>query len=148
MKPRDKKIRRIAAVQAQMHRLAQWELTECCAKEHELKERQRRIIEGFNDGNGMPELMAYTAGRNLRSASVEQNVLSDEKENLASQALTEGRKLKQMVRRVGSIARRALREQEKRLLEEVAEKAARQPLQSAKTDDPEIPETDRWTEEA
>jgi hypothetical protein len=135
MKPRDRKIRRIAAVQARMHRLAQWELMECSAKEHELKERQRRIIEGFNGDSGLPELAAQTASRNLRAASVEQGVLAKAKERLASHALTEARKLKQVVRMASALARRALREQDKRLLEEVAETAAGRPRRGVDTDD-------------
>jgi hypothetical protein len=125
MKSRDRKIRRIAAVQAKMHRLAQWELTECHAKEHELQERQRRIIEGFNDGNGVPPLAAHTAGQNLRIASVEQGVLAKAKERLASHAMTEARKLKQVLRMAGTAARRAFRDQEQRVLEEITETAAK-----------------------
>jgi hypothetical protein len=125
MKSRDRKIRRIAAVQAKLHRLAQWELMECSAKEHELQERQRRIIEGFNDGNGVPPLAAQTAGQNLRTASVEQGVLVKAKERLTSHAMTEARKLKQALRMAGTAARQAFREQERRVLEEVTETAAR-----------------------
>ncbi|MDI4234864.1 hypothetical protein OZ411_18835 [Bradyrhizobium sp. Arg237L] len=129
MKSRDRKIRRIAAVQAKMHRLAEWELIECRAKEHELQERQRRIIEGFNDGNGVPPLAAQNAGQNLRTASVEQGVLAKAKERLASQAMTEARKLKQVLRMAGTVARQAFREQERRVLEEVTETAAKRPAE-------------------
>ncbi|MCA6106264.1 hypothetical protein [Bradyrhizobium cenepequi] len=129
MKSRDRKIRRIAAVQAKMHRLAQWELMECNAKEHALQERQRRIIEGFNDGTGVPPLAAQTAGQNLRTASVEQGVLAKAKERLASHAMTEARKLKQVLRMAGTAARLAFREQEKRVLEEITETAAKRPAE-------------------
>jgi hypothetical protein len=54
MKARDRKIRRIAAVQARLHRIAEWQLMECQAKEQELQDRERRIIEGFNDEQQMP----------------------------------------------------------------------------------------------
>jgi hypothetical protein len=125
MKSRERKIRRIAAVQAKMHRLAQWELMECSAKEHEVQERQRWIIESFNDGNGVPPLAAQTAGLNLRTASVEQGVIAKAKERIASHAMTEARKLKQVLRMAGTAARRAFREQERRVLEEVTEAAAK-----------------------
>lgn len=129
MKSRDRKIRRIAAVQAKMHRLAEWELMECSAKEHEVQERQRRIIEGFNDGNGVPPLAAQTAGQNLRTASVEQGALAKAKERLASHAMTEARKLKQVLRMAGTAARQAFREQERRVLEDVTETAAKRPAE-------------------
>lgn len=110
-----------------MHRLAEWELMECRAKEHELQERQRRIIEGFNDANGVPSLAAQNAGQNLRTASVEQGVLAKAKERLASHAMTEARKLKQVLRVAGTVARQAFRERERRVLEEVTEAAAKRP---------------------
>jgi hypothetical protein len=129
MKSRDRKIRRIAAVQAKMHRLAEWELMECSAKEHEVQERQRRIIEGFNDGNGVPPLAAQTAGQNLRTASVEQGALAKAKESLASHAMTEARKLKQALRMAATAARQVFREQERRVLEDVTETAAKRPAE-------------------
>jgi hypothetical protein len=127
MKSRDRKIRRIVAVQAKMHRLAEWELMECSAKEHDVQERQRRIIEGFNDGNGVPPLAAQTAGQNLRTASVEQGALAKAKERLASHAMTEARKLKQALRMAATAARQAFRDQERRILEDVTETAAKRP---------------------
>ncbi|WP_244443214.1 hypothetical protein [Bradyrhizobium sp. Ai1a-2] len=110
-----------------MHRLAQWELMECNAKEHELQERQRRIIEGFNDANGVPPLAAQTAGQNLRTASVEQGVLAKAKERIASHAMSEARKLKQVLRMAGTAAQQAFREREQRVLEEITEAAAKRP---------------------
>lgn len=109
MTARDRKIRRIVAVQAKLHQLAQWELMECSAREHELQERQRRIIESFNDGQGMPALAAQTASRNLRTASVEQGALAGAKERLTSRALAEARKLKQVQRASEAADREALR---------------------------------------
>jgi hypothetical protein len=127
MTSRDRKIRRIVAVQAKMHRLAEWELMQCSAKEHDVQERQRRIIEGFNDGNGVPPLAAQTAGQNLRTASVEQGALAKAKERLASHAMTEARKLKQALRMAATAARQAFRDQERRILEDVTETAAKRP---------------------
>ena len=129
MKSRDRKIRRIVAVQAKMHRLAEWELMECRVKEHDVQERQRRIIEGFNDGNGVPPLAAQTAGQNLRTASVEQGALAKAKERLASHAMTEARKLKQALRMAATAARDVFREQERRVLEDVTEAAAKRPAE-------------------
>jgi predicted negative regulator of RcsB-dependent stress response len=110
MTPRDRKIRRIAAVQAKLQRMAEWQLMECQAKEHELQDRQRRIIEGFNEENRLPELAAQTASLNLRAASVEQGVIAKAKERLAAHALTEARKLKQVLRIARDVAARAFRE--------------------------------------
>jgi hypothetical protein len=129
MKSRDRKIRRIAAVQAQLHRIAQWQLMECEAKDHELQERQRRIIEDFNEEDRLPEMVAQTASRNLRAASVEQGAIARVKERLTAHALAEARKLKQMLRIAGTAAGRAFRDQEKRVLEDVTETAASRPAE-------------------
>ena len=131
MTPRERKIRRMVAVQEKLHQLAQWELMDCSAKEHALQERQRRIIEGFNDGNSLSALAAQTASRNLRSASVEQGALAAAKELLTSRALTEAHKLKQVVRASRAADQQALREQEKRLLEDIIETAAKLPREGA-----------------
>ena len=131
MRSRDRKIRRIAAVQAKLHRIAQWQLMECEAKEHELHERRRRIIEGFNDENRLPELAAQTASRSLRAAGVEQGAIARVKERLAAHALAEARKLKQVLRIARTAAGRAFRDQEKRILEDVTETAAKRPAEGA-----------------
>ncbi len=131
MKARDRKIRRIAAVQARLHRIAEWQLMECQAKEQELQDRERRIIEGFNDEQQMPELAAQTASRNLRSTSVEHGIIAKTKERLAAHALGEARKLKQALRLAGAAAGRAFREEEKRVLEDEIEKTAKRPAGGA-----------------
>jgi hypothetical protein len=132
MTPRDRKIRRIAAVQTKLHRIAEWQLMECQAKEHELQDRQRRIIEGFNEENRLPELAAQTASHNLKAASVEQGVIAKTKQRLAAHALTEARKLKQVLRIARDAASRAFREQEKRILDDVTDAAARRPAEGSK----------------
>ena len=125
MKQRDRKVRRIAAVQARLHRIAEWQLMECQAKEHELHDRQRRIIEGFNDEQKLPELVAQSASRNLRAASVEHGVIAKTKERLVARAQEESRKLKQVLRMVQAAAGRAFREEEKRILEDEIDKTVR-----------------------
>jgi hypothetical protein len=131
MKSRDRKIRRIATVQAKLHRIAEWQLMECQAKEHELQERQRRIIESFNDESKLPDMAVQVASRNLRSAGVEQGAMAKVRERLAAQAMAEARKLKQVLRIARTAAGRAFREQEKRVLEDVTETAASRPAEGA-----------------
>jgi len=123
MKRLDRKIRRIAAVQARLHRIAEWQLMECQAKETELDERQRRILEGFNSESRVPDLIAQTASVNLRSVSVEQGVLAKAKERLVAHARDEARKLKQVIRKVHRATGRAFRDEEKRVLEDEIEKS-------------------------
>lgn len=125
MKQRDRKVRRIAAVQARLHRIAEWQLMECQAKEHELHDRQRRIIERFNDETKLPELVAQSASRNLKAASVEHGVIAKTKERLVARAQEESRKLKQVLRMVHAAAGRAFREDEKRILEDEIDKTVR-----------------------
>ena len=122
MKQRDRKVRRIAAVQARLHRIAEWQLMECQAKENELQDRERRIIEGFNDESKLPASVAQAASRNLRAVSVEHGAIARAKERLAAHARDEARKLKQVLRMVHAAAGRAFREEEKRILEDEIEK--------------------------
>ena len=123
MNQRDRKVRRIAAVQARLHRIAEWQLMECQAKENALEDRQRRIIEAFNSDSKLPELAAQTASQNLRSTSVQHGIVVKAKEHLATHARGESRKLKQVLRMVQAAAGRAFREEEKRVLEDEIEKA-------------------------
>lgn len=130
MQKRDRKIRRIAAVQARLHRIAEWHLMECQARENELEDKQRRILEAFNDESKLPDLIVQTAGRSLRAASVEQGAVAKVRERLAENARTEGRKLKHVERLVDLAAGRAAREDEKRMLDDEIDKAVRQSLQN------------------
>lgn len=130
MQKRDRKIRRIAAVQARLHRIAEWHLMECQARETELEEKQRRILEAFNDEGKLPDLMVQTAGRSLRAASMEQGAVAKVKERLADNARTEGRKLKHVEHLVHLAAGRAAKEDEKRMLDDEIDKAVRRSLQN------------------
>lgn len=125
---RDRKIRRIAAVQARLHRIAEWNLMECQARETELEDKQRRILEAFNDESRLPELLVQTAGKSLRVASVEQGALVKVKERLAENARTEGRKLKHVEHLVHLATERAVKEDEKRMLDDEIDKAVRRSL--------------------
>ncbi len=130
MQKRDRKIRRIAAVQARLHRIAEWHLMECQARENELEDKQRRILEAFNDESRLPDLMVQTAGQSLRAASVEQGAVVKVRERLAENARTEGRKLKHVERLVDLAAERTARGDEKRMLDDEIDKAVRRSLQN------------------
>jgi hypothetical protein len=130
MQKRDRKIRRIAAVQARLHRIAEWHLMECQARESELEDKQRRILEAFNDESKLPDLMVQTAGQSLRAASVEQGAVAKVRERLADNARTEGRKLKHVEHLVHLATGRAAKEDEKRMLDDEIDKAVRRSLQN------------------
>ena len=125
MPKRDRKIRRIAAVQARLHRIAEWQLLECQLRENQLEEKQRRIIEDFNDERKLPDLAVQTASQSLRAASIEQGAVAKAKDRLVAHARDEGRKLKHALRMVASAAQRTVRHDEKRVLEDEIEKAVR-----------------------
>jgi hypothetical protein len=131
MQNRDRKIRRIAAVQARLHRIAEWQLMECHARESELEDKQRRILEAFNDESTFADRIVQTAGHSLRAASVEQGALAKVKERLAEHARKEGRKLKHVEHLVGLATERAVRDDEKRMLDDEVDKAVRRSLQNA-----------------
>lgn len=130
MQKRDRKIRRIAAVQAWLHRIAEWHLMECQARENELEDKQRRILEAFNDESKLPDLLIQTAGQNLRTASVEQGAVAKVRERLAENARAEGRKLKHVEHLVHLATGRAAKDDEKRMLDDEIDKAVRRSLQT------------------
>jgi NADP-dependent 3-hydroxy acid dehydrogenase YdfG len=129
MQKRDRKIRRIAAVQARLHRIAEWNLMECQSREIELEDKQRRILEAFNDESKLQDLLVQTAGKSLRAASVEQAAVAKVKERLAENTRTEGRKLKHVERLVDLANGRAAKEDEKRTLDDEIDQAVRRLLQ-------------------
>ena len=131
MQKRDRKIRRIAAVQARLHRIAEWQLMECQARENQLEEKQRVILEGFNDESKLPDLAVQTASQSLRAASIEQGVVAKAKERLAAHARDEGRKLKHALKMVKSAVGRTVRADEKRVLDDEIDKAARRSIEGA-----------------
>lgn len=130
MQKRDRKIRRIAAVQARLHRIAEWHLMECQARENELEDKQRRILEAFNDESKLPDLLIQTAGQNLHTASVEQGAVAKVRERLAENARAEGRKLKHVEHLVHLATGRAAKDDEKRMLDDEIDKAVRRSLQT------------------
>lgn len=129
MPKRDRKIRRIAAVQARLHRIAEWQLLECQQRENQLEEKQRRIIETFNDERKLPDLAVQTASQSLRAANIEQGVVARVKDRLVAHARDEGRKLKHALRMVASATERAVRHDEKQVLEDEIEKAVRRSVE-------------------
>ncbi|MGM4990603.1 hypothetical protein [Tardiphaga sp. 841_E9_N1_2] len=131
MQKRDRKIRRIAAVQARLHRIAEWQLMECQARENQLEEKQRLILEGFNDESKLPDLAVQTASQSLRAASIEQGVVAKTRERLAAHARDEGRKLKHALKMVKSAVGRTVRADEKRVLDDEIDKAARRSIEGA-----------------
>lgn len=131
MQKRDRKIRRIAAVQARLHRIAEWQLMECQARESELEDKQRRILEAFNDDSKLADLVVSNAGRSLRAASVEQGAVAKIKERLADNARVEGRKLKHVESLVHQAAARAMKDDEKRTLDDEIDSAVRRMLQTS-----------------
>lgn len=134
MQKRDSKIRRIAAVQARLHRIAEWRLMECQARENKLEEKQRIILEGLNDESKFPDLVVQTISQSLRAANIEQGVVTKTKERLAAQARDEGRKLKHAMRMMKSAIGRTVRADEKRVLEDEVDKAVRRSIEGAKAD--------------
>ena len=131
MQKRDRKIRRIAAVQARLHRIAEWNLMECQARETELEDKQRRIIEAFNDETKLQDLLVQIAGKSLRAASVEQGAIAKVRERLSETAQTEGRKLKHVEHLVQLATGRAAKDDEKRMLDDEIDKAVRRLSQNS-----------------
>jgi hypothetical protein len=123
MKQKHRKMRRIAAVQEKLQRIAEWQLMECQAKEREAYERQCRLIERLNDSANLPQMAAQTAARHLTATTVEHRVLAEEKARQVSLTLNEARKSKQAQRMANAAASRVDCEEAKCSLEEFIEAA-------------------------
>src|SRR4051812_46083043 len=127
---RDRKIRRIVDVQARLHRIAEWQLMEALAQETVLEDKQRRILEGFNDESKLPDLAVQAASRSLRSAGIAQGVIARTRERLAAHARDEGRKLKHAQRVMQAAEQHATRAEEKRVRDDEIDKAARRSIET------------------
>src|SRR5262245_22892343 len=121
MANRRDRIHRIAVVQEQLHRLAEWRLADLQRQEDELADRQRALIEALNDDQRLQGLFVDSAAKRLTAVSAESTKVAQAKDRQADRVFAEARRLKQAQRMAGVAAAAVRRDDEQRTLETVVE---------------------------
>lgn len=98
MADRLKKLRRIQAVQADMHRLAEWRLAVLTRKEQQLTDDQTALIGTLNSDDTLHGLFVAAMARRLRALAGETEVVRAAKETQADKVLEEAKRLKRTER--------------------------------------------------
>jgi hypothetical protein len=125
------KVARIAAVQKQIHRLAEWQLIDLRRREETLREQSRELITCLNDDTALHGLFVAPMAKRLTSIGIETGAVSKACEAQSERVLSEGRKLRHAERIYDRTAAGARREAEKVLLGEVIEAALTRPTAAA-----------------
>jgi len=115
------KVRRIQAVQAELHRLAEWRLAGLARKQQELAEEQTVLIETLNDEDQLHGLFVGAMARRLRTLAGETERVKVAHEAQTDRVLDEARRLKQAERMVDRVSVDHRRETEKRDLQALVE---------------------------
>lgn len=115
------KIRRIQAVQAELHRLAEWRLASLARKQEELATEQTVLIASLNDEDQLHGLFVGAMARRLRALAGETERVKVAREAQADRVLDEARRLKQAERMVDRASVDHRREAEKRELQALVE---------------------------
>jgi hypothetical protein len=121
MTDRYRAVKRVLAVQNQMHRLAQWKLAELERKEDALRDNQERLLRFLDQEGSYTALLSDTLMRRLRNVSEQKAQTAIEKEKQAERTLEESRRKGRMQRMVDHVAGDARREEERSELRDVLE---------------------------
>lgn len=103
MKERAERLRRILAVQEQMHRIEEWKLAELQRRQAELEGLQRDIIGALNDDSALHGMFLDAAARRLSSLTEETSLVEGEKVNQVAKLAEETARLRH-AERLSSIA--------------------------------------------
>lgn len=121
MADRLKKLRRIQAVQADLHKLAEWRLAVLARKEQELAEDQEALIGTLNSDDSLHGLFVPAMARRLRALAGETEVVRAARETQTERVLEEAKRLKRTERMSDRAAVDHARESEKVELQRLVE---------------------------
>ena len=121
MSDREKKIKRIAAVRKELHRLAEWKLRYGMRTDAVLKNRQDDLLHFLDNDTAYTGRFALTAMLRLRHVAEMRRRLASERETLIKQVLEEGRLLRLSERMLRDVEQERRDEMQYRDLEEVIE---------------------------
>jgi hypothetical protein len=124
MASRLRAIQRILAVQAQLHRLAQWKLADLERREDALQERHESLLRFVDKDGSYGALFSNTLMRRLHGISEEKAKVVAEKHEQADKTLEELRRVGQMQRLTAGLEEEARQEHERQELREILERMA------------------------
>lgn len=127
MTTRADKMARIAAIQQQLHRLAEWDLMELRRREQDLEAQQHHLIEVLNDREGPLGRFVEATSRRLGAASSASSIVVKEKAKQADIVVAASRRLKQVQRMASAAAQLEFQQQDKRTLEDLVNPARPNP---------------------
>lgn len=131
MKPdnavRERKIKRILALQRQLHRLSQWRLGELQRQEDVIEDKQRDLIGALNDDGRLQGLFVTAMAKRLTSLADEGARVAGLKKVQTEDVWAHARRVRQSERLadVLSVARR--RDSEKKEREDLTERVTSRP---------------------
>jgi uncharacterized coiled-coil protein SlyX len=116
-----RKARRIMAVQAQLHRLAEWRLAALVREEGELDASQQQLIGTLNEDAALHGLFVDAMARRLRALARETDRVKAAQEEQSRRLLEEAMRLKRAERMADRIGKEERRAGEKRDLQRLLE---------------------------
>ena len=124
---RERKIKRILALQRQLHRLSQWRLGELQRQEDAIQGKQRDLIGALNDDGRLQGLFVAAMAKRLSSLADEGARVAGLKKVQTEDVWAHARRVRQSERLadVLSVARR--RDNEKKEREDLTERVAARP---------------------
>jgi hypothetical protein len=114
-------IKRVLAVQAQLHRLAQWKLAELERREDALQERHESLLRFVDEDGSYAALFGNALMRRLRGISEEKAEVVAAKHEQADKTLEELRRVGRMQRMADELEDEARQERERQELREILE---------------------------
>ena len=124
---RERKIKRILALQRQLHRLSQWRLGELQRQEDAIQGKQRDLIGALNDDGRLQGLFVAAMAKRLSSLADEETRLAGLKKVQKEDVWAHARRVRQSERLADLLAVTRRRDTEKKERDDISERAAARP---------------------
>jgi hypothetical protein len=124
---RERKIKRILALQRQLHRLSQWRLGELQRQEDAIQGKQRDLIGALNDDGRLQGLFVAAMAKRLSSLADEETRLAGLKKVQKEDVWAHARRVRQSERLADLLAVTRRRDTEKKERDDISERAATRP---------------------
>jgi hypothetical protein len=122
MTDRFRAVKRVLAVQTQMHRLAQWKLAELERLEDTLRDNQERLLRFLDEEQSYTALFGDTVMRRLRNIGEQKAQVTVAKTEQADRTLEESKRTGRMQRMADDLSEEARRELDRLELREILER--------------------------
>lgn len=124
---RERKIKRILALQEQLHKLSQWRLGELQRQEDTLQDKQRDLIGALNEDGRLQGLFVGAMAKRLSSLADEEMRVAGLKRVQKEDVWAHARRVRQSERLVEAAAVVRRRDNEKKELDDLSERIATRP---------------------